>query len=93
MSSNGDFYPTLAYSLLCSSQGTPKVVKVSSLSSRQNYGIAKSDIKVIATDVDGTLLDTSQNLSQANEEAIKLAADQGVQAIYINLTKYFMNIE
>lgn len=38
-------------------------------------------ISVIATDVDGTLLDSSQNLSERTERAIHMATEQGVKVI------------
>lgn len=39
-------------------------------------------IKLIATDVDGTLLNSQQELTPAVEQAIKKAADLGVPVIF-----------
>ena len=39
------------------------------------------DIKVIALDLDGTLLDPDKNLSKANYEALKAAAEKGIEIV------------
>ncbi|GGM30265.1 5-amino-6-(5-phospho-D-ribitylamino)uracil phosphatase YcsE [Paraliobacillus quinghaiensis] len=42
----------------------------------------KPDIRMIALDMDGTVLDTEMNISKKNEQAIKRAIDQGVEVVF-----------
>lgn len=46
-----------------------------------NYSQSNREIKLIALDMDGTLLNNQQEVSKANREAINQAKDKGVQVI------------
>lgn len=41
----------------------------------------KKDIRIIALDLDGTLLDSNKNISERNYQALKKAAEQGVEIV------------
>ncbi|MCC8128095.1 MAG: Cof-type HAD-IIB family hydrolase [Clostridiales bacterium] len=40
-----------------------------------------TDIRLIALDLDGTLLDSEKNLSQANREALRMCAERGIEIV------------
>ena len=44
-------------------------------------GMMTQDIKLIAVDLDGTLLNTDHNMSEKNEAALKAAMDKGVKVV------------